>query len=148
MDRLFCDDESLSVSSEVANFSAKVRTIKPSKLAKVWRIKIDNGKRTLGVTSQLMPQDCDGHIARDFTTNDRRVRYRRIRHYFFTDTFFVTKKARSWGRGNRCMQIFVSDMGFIFVVAMKSKSFFPQALKRFAKEVGVPPELICDASRE
>ena len=31
---------------------------------------------------------------------------------------------------------------------MKSKSQFPEALKRFVKEVGVPPELICDASGE
>ena len=46
------------------------------------------------------------------------------------------------------MQIFVSDKGFIFVVAMKSKKDFPKALRRFAKEVGVPPELICDASGE
>ena len=31
---------------------------------------------------------------------------------------------------------------------MKSKSEFPQALKKFAKEVGLPPELICDHSGE
>ena len=31
---------------------------------------------------------------------------------------------------------------------MKSKKDFPKALRQFAKEVGVPPELICDASGE
>ena len=46
------------------------------------------------------------------------------------------------------MQIFVSNMGFIFVVGMRSKSEFPKALKKFAKEVGIPSELICDASKE
>ena len=65
----------------------------------------------------------------------------------FTDTFFVTKKATS-KRGNTCMQIFVSDKGFVFVVPMKSKGEFVNALKLFAKEVGVTEALVVDPSGE
>ena len=42
------------------------------------------------------------------------------------------------------MQLFVSDKGYVFVVAMKSVSEFHKALKMFAKEVGVPLYLIVD----
>ena len=45
------------------------------------------------------------------------------------------------------MQIFVSDKGYIFIVAMKSVSEFPKALKMFAKEVGVPEAIISDSQK-
>ena len=69
------------------------------------------------------------------------LRYRIIKSYFFTDTFFVTKKAYI-SIGYTCMQIFVSDKGYVFIAAMKSVSEFPKALKMFAKEVGVPEAII------
>ena len=75
------------------------------------------------------------------------LRDRRINSHFFTDTFFVTKRAK-YTRGNTCMQLFVSDKGFVFVVPMKSKEEFPLELKLFAKEIGVPTTLILDPSRE
>ena len=46
------------------------------------------------------------------------------------------------------MQLFVSDKGFVFVVPMKSKAEFPDAIKLFAKEIGVPTQLIMDPSGE
>ena len=74
------------------------------------------------------------------------LRYRRIKSFFYTDTFFVTKKAAS-NRGYICMQLFVSDQGYVYVVAMKSVSKFPKALKMFAKEVGVPEAIIADSNK-
>ena len=46
------------------------------------------------------------------------------------------------------MQLFVSDKVFIKVYGMKSKSEFPQALKLFSKEVGVPNDFTLDPSGE
>ena len=40
------------------------------------------------------------------------------------------------------MQLFVSDTGFTYVYPMKSKSEIPNAVKAFAKEIGVPTSLI------
>ena len=63
------------------------------------------------------------------------------------DTFFVTGKAISQ-RGHKCMQLFVSDKGFVYVVPMKDQKEIPKALKEFAKEIGVPVALIFDMSGE
>ena len=46
------------------------------------------------------------------------------------------------------MQLCVSDKGFVLVVQLKSKAEFPDALKLFAKEIGVPTQLIMDPSGE
>ena len=69
------------------------------------------------------------------------LRYKRINTHFFMDTFFVTAKA-VLERKNTCMQLFVSDTGFMYVYSMKSKSEIPMAVKPFAKEIGVPISLI------
>ena len=121
--------------------------VKPDDLAKVWWINVETARRTLEITTQLKQQYTDVNLSHNFSTNDRMLRYRQINSHFFTDTFFVTKQAKSI-RGNTCMQLFVSDEGFVFVVPMKSKGEFPSALKCFAKEIGVPTTLILDPSRE
>ena len=45
------------------------------------------------------------------------------------------------------MKIFVLDMGYVHVTAMKSVSVFSKALKLFAKEVGVPEAIISDSHK-
>ena len=127
--------------------ASKSKGLKPIDLAKVWRIDVETARRTIDVTTQLKQQDADGSLSRNFSTNDRMIRYRRINSHFFTDTFFITNKAKST-RGNMCMQLFVSDKGFVYVVPMKSKGESPTALKMFAKEIGVPLALILDPAGE
>ena len=74
------------------------------------------------------------------------LRDRRIKYFFFTDIFFVTKKAvRS--RGYICMKILVSEMGYVYVTAMKSDCEFSKALKLLAKEVGLPEAIIADSHK-
>ena len=60
---------------------------------------------------------------------------------------FVTKKAES-SRGFTCLQLFVSDKGFVAVYPMEKKSDFDQALQLFCKEIGVPIALVVDPSGE
>ena len=81
---------------------------------------------------------------RQFPTNDRMLRYRRIQSVFFTDTMFATPKAKST-RDYTCCQVFVSDKGFVAVYPMKSQAEFQTALHWFCKEVGVPVDLVVDA---
>ena len=64
------------------------------------------------------------------------------------DTFFAMKKAGVSSRGNSCMQLFVTDKGFVFVVGMTSKIEVPTALKLFVKAIGAPDAIICDHSGE
>ncbi len=64
------------------------------------------------------------------------------------DTFFATSKAGASSRGNKYVQLLVTDKGFIYVVPMPRKSNVSKAIKAFAKEVGAPDALICDTTRE
>ena len=75
------------------------------------------------------------------------TRYKRLESIFFTDTFFVSKSAKSL-RGNTCAQLFVSDKGYIALYPVTLKSDFYDALHLFCKKVGTPDKLICDPSGE
>ena len=141
---LFEDPTIVEVS---AVHTERPKGVKPVDLAKVWRIDVETARHTLDITNQLKQQETDGNLSHNFSTNDRMLRYWRINSHFFTNTFFVTKRAK-YTRGNTCMQLFVSDKVFVFVVPMKSKGEFPSALKSFAKEIGVPTTLILDPYRE
>jgi hypothetical protein len=119
--------------------AGRPNVITATHLSKVWKIDVKTAKRTIEVTAQLRQHEADATLSRNYSTNDRMLRYKRISSHFFTDTFFATKKAKSQ-RGNDCIQLFVSDKGYVYVVPMKSKSEFPFALKQFAKEICVPGE--------
>ena len=62
------------------------------------------------------------------------------------DTFFATRRAKQTSRGNTCMQLFITDKGFVYVVPLPCKADVPKALKLFAKEIGAPSAIICDAA--
>ena len=120
--------------------------INPEILAKIWRITPAAAARTLEVTTQLNKQNLNSSLSRHFGTNDRMLRYDRIKSTFFTDTFFVTKSAVST-RGYTMVQLFVSDKGFVYVALMKSLTEYPAALRQFAKEVGAPDILVADGHK-
>ena len=71
------------------------------------------------------------------------LKYRRIKSQLFTDTFFVTAKAKST-RGYTHMQLFVSDKVYVKVYPMNSLTEYPSALRQFAEEVGAPDILVAD----
>ena len=112
-------------------------------LSKIWTIPFKMAEETLQVTSQLNRHGENTSLARNLGTNDRMLRYRRIKSHFFTDTFFVTAKAKS-SRGYTHMQIFVSDKGFVKIYPMKSLTEYPSALRQFAKEFGAPDIMVAD----
>ena len=69
-----------------------------------------------------MCRDKTPSLSRNYLTNDRILRYKRIDELFFMDTFFSTKKAKKSSRGNTCCQLFVTDKEFVCVVPMKHKA--------------------------
>jgi hypothetical protein len=81
------------------------------------------------VTTQESQRTDNPKLSRNYGTNDRMLRYKRMHEHFFTDTFFATKKAGKLSRGHSCCQLFVTDKGFVYVVPMKSKSEVLQAVK-------------------
>ena len=126
----------------------KPRGVDHRHLAKVFSIDETTAKRTLNVTTQHVRREAEPSLNRQYPTNDRALRYKHIRQHFFMDTFFATQKVGPTTRGNTCMQLFVTDCGYIFVVPMKKKSEVHLAMKAFFKRVGIPDAIICDGARE
>ena len=89
-----------------ATHAEKRKGVSPELLEKIWRIDNSTAKRTIRTTTQLNRQEANSKLSKNFGTNNYMLRYIIIKSYFFTDTFFVTKKAAS-SRGYTCMQIFV-----------------------------------------
>ena len=81
-------------------------------ISNIWTISHEIAVKTIERTSQLDREGENTSLVRNLGTNDRMLRYRRIKSHFFTDTFFVTKRAESM-RGHTRMQFFVSDKGFL-----------------------------------
>jgi hypothetical protein len=123
------------------------RSVQAEHLSKVWRIDMETAEKTLEITSQNCNRKPSTELSRNYATNDKMLRYKRIKEFFFMDTFYATKKAGKSSRGNACCQLFVTDKGFIYVVPMKKEADVLQAVKQFAKEIGAPDALICDAAR-
>jgi hypothetical protein len=87
----------------------------PEHLSKIWRIPFDDAVKTLAMTTQLIQQSPDSLLSHSAGTNDRAVRYQKLRSKFFIDTMFATKKAKSLS-GNTCCQVFVSDNDFFLYI--------------------------------
>ena len=128
--------------------AGKSRGVDPKHLSKIWRISHDDAQRTIDVTTQMSIQTDDPVLSRNYSTNDRMLRYKRIKDFFFMDTFFATKEGGQSSRGHSCCQLFVTDEGFIYVVPMKRKSEVLLAIKQFAKEFSVPDSFVADMSGE
>jgi hypothetical protein len=144
---LFLEAASAKLESAFSRIAAvtagRTRGVSAEHLSKVWMIPHDEAARTLKVTSQCLRTDIDSSLSRNVGTNDRAVRYCHIKSCFYTDTLFVTGKAKS-SQGNICAQLFVSDKGYVAIYPMKNQREYFLALKQFAKDVGAPDMLVCN----
>ena len=141
----YCNDIDETEFEIFSASAGKPTTVSAEFLAKVWNINQDLATKAIDQNTHLNRKDHSNDLTKMFNTNDRMLRYKRIKSQFFTDTFFVTKSATS-SRGHTCAQIFVSDKSFVAIYLMKSKSEFNDALQMFCKEVGVPATLVIDPS--
>ena len=132
-----------NLESEICATATKARGVTPERLSKIWSIDIEIAKTTIDLTSQYVKHEGSSHLKRRYSRNDKMLRYKRIRTHFFMDTFQVTAKAVSQQK-NRQIQLFVSDTGFMFVYPMEMKTEIVNAVKAFAKKIGVPTVLILD----
>jgi hypothetical protein len=131
-----------------ATHARRPKGINAAHLSKICRTTHDEAEETLSNTSQHSRRTDDPKLSRNYGTNERMLRYKRIHEYFFMDTFFATKKAGKSSRGHTCFQLFVTDKGFVYAIPMKARSVILQAVKEFAKEIGAPDAIISDAARE
>ena len=128
--------------------AGKPKGISAEMLSNVWSIDLETAKKTLDITSQNCVHSENPSFTRNNGTGDRMLRYKRMHQYFFMDTFFATSKGETSARGYTCCQLFVTDKGFIHVIPMRKRSEVLQAVKQFAKAIGAPDTIICNAARE
>ena len=134
------------IMTSVGALAGKSKGVSADKLSKLWLISDKLAAGAIDQNTQLCKHNADNIMSRQFSTNDRMLRYRRIQSAFFSDTMFATPKAKST-RGNSCCQVFVSDKGFVAVYPMKTQEEFQTALHWFCKQIGVPISLIVDAHK-
>ena len=72
--------------------AGKTGRVDPKHLSKIWRISHEDAQRTIDVTTQMSTRTDDPTLSRNYSTNDRMLRYKSINDFFFMDTFFATKK--------------------------------------------------------
>ena len=89
------EDMRVSLGNEaVASIKSAIGAIQASRskgvskqhLSKIWLIKEDDAQGAIDHTTQLCRHHADNSLSRQFSTNDRMLRYRRIQSTFFTDT--------------------------------------------------------------
>ena len=94
---------------------------------------MDEAAKTLEQTTQEKVHTENPKVARNYGTNDRMLRYSKIKEYFYMDTLIATSEGGKSLRGNTCGQLFVTDKGFVYFVPMRSRSDVLLAVKKFAK---------------
>ena len=65
-----------------AAHAGKSKGVDPSHLSKIWKIDLKTAERTLEVVSQKGKRTDDPTLSRNYGTNDRMLRYKRINEYF------------------------------------------------------------------
>ena len=135
-----------SVMASIQSVASAPKGVKAPKLSKLWLVTEKLAEAAIEQNTQLCRHSQDNILSRQFSSNDRMLRYRRLNSAFFSDTMFANPNAKS-SRGNSCCQVFVSDKGFVAVYPMKSQEEFQTALHWFCKQVGVPISLIVDAHK-
>ena len=130
----------------VATMASKPKGTDSETLSKLWYISDSLAEGAIEANTQLRRYNAENTLSRNFSTNDRMLRYRRIQSVFYTDTMFSTPKAKST-RQNVCCQVFVSDEGYVAVYPMKSQAEFPTVLHWFCKHIGVPTTLVVDGHK-
>ena len=86
------DQEQVEEFFSHATNASRPRGVTHEHLSKVWHISTEDARRTIETTTQTSVQTQDPTLSCNNGTNDCMLRYRHIQDYFFTDTFFATKK--------------------------------------------------------
>ena len=80
-----------------------------------------------------------------FRTNDRQMRYKRLRHNMFTDTMMASVPSRS---RDLYAQVFVTGFKWARAYPMQKKSDAVHALDLLLHREGAPQKMIMDGSKE
>ena len=117
-------------------------------MSKIWKISQEDAHLTIENITQRCVRQADPSMKRNYSTNDRMLRHKRLDEYFYMDAFFATKsKSMKSLRQNTCFQLFVTDKSYVYVCPFEKESDVLLALKLFDKDVGVPETLVTDGAK-
>ena len=118
----------------------------PERMANTWDISIDKAKRTLNVTTQRgIRSIANLMMSRRYRTNDRQIRYRRLRADVFSNTLISGVMSKA---GNKYAEVFGTSFHWSRCFLMKNKSEEPEALALLFSRDGLPNNMIVDGSME
>ena len=114
----------------------------PTDLAAKWGIGLEAARRTLECTTQrVIWTVLHPSLSHLFRTNDRQLRYRRLRHNVFGDTLLAGTKSKSV---NKYAEVFVKKCGWSSVFTIAKKGYAHEALSLLFQRDVVPPKMIVD----
>ena len=140
--------DALQSNVNVSNVTSSTRKpkIDPAKLARTWGIGIEAASRTVRVTTQRgIRTVMHPSLSRRFRTNDRQLRYRRLRTDLYSDTLESSTTSK---RGNKYAQVFGTNFGWARAFPMPKKSDAHEGLSLLFSRDGVPSTMIVDGSKE
>lgn len=108
----FENDEEMDAFMASATHTGKPKGVDPEMFSKIWRIGLEIAKKTVNITSQNCGRTENTSLSRNYSTNNKNLRYKHIKQYFYMDSFFVTNKVGVSSRRHTCVQLFVTDKGF------------------------------------
>jgi hypothetical protein len=137
----------LNSACRISSLQIKERKVmSPERLANNWGIGIEATKRTLQKTTQRgIRSIADPSISRCFRTNDRSLRYQRLKTNIFTDIMFSSIES---SRKNRVAQIYCNDLHWMAIYPMQSKKDAHLSLSSFMSTHGAPDFMISDGAKE
>src|SRR5687768_1519799 len=78
-----CLEPDLDAHMVSATFAEASKGVSPEHLSKIWRIDHDTAKQTIDTTTQLVKRSVLDHLSRNYSTNNKLLRYKRINQHFF-----------------------------------------------------------------
>jgi len=107
-------------------------------LSKVFNCSREVARRTLERTTQRCSRATSLGLSRRYSTNDRMLRYPRLRRNMFMDTLFTSVKST---RGYKCAQLLVSDYGCIGILPWRVERISTLRSSRFSRIEAYPLSL-------
>jgi hypothetical protein len=145
-DQIFSQMLKANVQVQSTTTTRRKGVMTAERLARNWCISLEAAKRTLEVTTQRgIRTVANPLLSRCFRTNDRQLRYRRLRADMFTDTMESDVVSK---QGNKYAQIFATQFGWTRVYPMAKKSNAHEGLSLLFARDGVPNCLIMVNSKE
>ena len=115
-------------------------------LARKWGIGLDVAKRMIrATTSRGIWSVLDPTISRQYPTNDRQLRYRRLLLEMYLDTMKASIRSRN---GNKYAQVYCTRSSWTLVILMQSKSDAHETLSMLSSRHGIPNIMIVDGAKE